>query len=773
MPDVHHPDVQHPEAVSLGEPFGEEHEALRQTVRRYVTEQLDPHHADWDRDGNIPDAVVTGLAELGLFGLSVPEADGGQGADQWSELVLWQELGRCLSASATEVLAAHALDGIGMLAAHGPDRDELAGAIAGSHLVAVAIDDVNQVTATSVKGEWRLTGFAPHVVAGMRAHTLLVVADTRDGAKVFAVPMDTDGVERSAVDTTSLRGADVAHVSLEDVRLDRGAVLTWLAQALATRREYAWLRAAIHVAQARVTTEEAFAYANQRTAFGKRLDQFQVQQHRLVELATAVEATHRLVQDVADKAVRGKAQAHEVARLDLAARHLVFDVAEESLQLHGGYGYSQEYRVQQAWRDASFARAAEGGDDARRDRLATLVIDLPTTPSPRVHDPLSRLPLYSPDALAAQAQARTRFQRIATNVDEWEAEEHFPRGLFGELGEAGILGMLTPPELGGSGPDPLKRMAVIEVSHELRSGGLAADIGAHADLALVYVNTNGTDEQRKQYVASGVAGESIGSLGITEPAAGSNVAGITTTATRTDGGWVLNGTKHFITDGAWADWMVVTAKTADLDDKPHRGISLFVVDLDRPGVTRKRMKMLGWRTSHTGEVHLEDVHVPDEALLGEENTGFYQIMVNFAWERLSMSWAAVSTAEALLRQAIAMSWGQYAGDRSLREHDAWRHRVAELAARIEVGRAITEHALRLYVGGGDPQEQNRVTAMAKLVTQRLCFDVADEVMATAGMDGQRRSTGWERHWRDARLGPIGGGTDEIMREILKKTYGMT
>ncbi|MFT5223718.1 MAG: acyl-CoA dehydrogenase [Glaciecola sp.] len=760
-----------PDAVRLGEPFTEEHQALRAMVAKVVATDLAPNATAWEIQGSFPGEVFTQLAALGLFGLSVPVTAGGQGADLWAELVLWQELGRTTSASVSQALATHALDGIGLLAEFGSTRSELAGAMAGTTLLAVAMEG-GEVKAEATSTGWVLTGAADMVVNGLRADVILLAADTLDGAKVFVLPGDAAGLTRTRVDTTGLRAADIATLHLEAVSVDGADLLSSVPEAVAHLRDALWLRAALLVGEAGVVVDEAFAYAKQREVFGKPLDTFQVQQHRLVNLATAVEATHRLVHDVADKVVRGRARPDEVARLDLVARHLIADVADEALQLHGGYGYSQEYRVQRSWRDASFVRAADGGDDARRDRLAALLVALPREPERRVNDPQTRLPLYDSDQLAAQDKARAHFRGIRPQVDDWELAEDYPRTVFEDFGRAGLLGMMTAPEFGGSGPDAMQRMAVVEISHEMGSGGLVADVGAHSDLAMVYVNKAGTDEQRETYVRPGVAGTSIGSLGITEPAAGSNVAGITTTATRTDNGWLLNGTKHFITDGAWADWMVVTAKTSVNVEKPHRGISLFIVDLAAAGITRQRMKMLGWRASHTGEVAFSDVHLAPGALLGEEGSGFYQIMANFAWERLTLAWSGANSAEVLLREAIEVASNKSLGGRSLLQHDGWRHRLAELSGRIDQGRALTEHALRLYVGQADPQQQNRVTAMAKLMTQTLLVDVADMLLGTSGMQGQRRDAVYERHWRDARLGPIGGGTDEIMREILKKTYGM-
>ncbi len=322
-------------------------------------------------------------------------------------------------------------------------------------------------------------------------------------------------------------------------------------------------------------------------------------------------------------------------------------------------------------------------------------------------------------------------------------------------------------------------MCWIEELARAGSGGLAADLGAHSQLAALYIDRQGTDEQKQRWLAPSISGEAVGALGITEPGAGSDVNGITTRARRDGGDWVLDGAKVFITNGAWCDHVVVAAKTDP--DAGHAGMTLFVVERDMPGFTSRRMKMLGWRTSHTGELHFDAVRVPDANRLGEEGRGFYAIMQNFAWERLMMSLGAVVAADVALQDAIALR----PGARGLRPPrravpgvapplrragDPHRHGPGADQPRAAADRARPE-ARRTAIAGR-AAEVLRATAMAKLVTQRLAFEVADECVQVHGGAGYLMEYRAQRHWRDARLGPIGGGTDDIMREIIAGTYGL-
>jgi acyl-CoA dehydrogenase len=296
---------------------------------------------------------------------------------------------------------------------------------------------------------------------------------------------------------------------------------------------------------------------------------------------------------------------------------------------------------------------------------------------------------------------------------------------------------------------------------------VAAALGAHKDLGPYYVYRFGTDDQRARWLMPAVAGTSIGALAVTEPDAGSDVAAITTRAARSRDGWILTGIKTFITNGPIADFCVVAAKTAP--DQGHRGISLFVVDAGIPGFTARRIDTVGWRTSHTGELVFDGCEVPAEALLGEENRGFHHIMDNFQWERMVMALAAVAAAERTLEAAMAYAGERRAFGRPIAKFQVWRHRFADMATEIEAARSLTYHALRKMVAGEDAA---REVSMAKWYATELDWKVADEALQVHGGYGYIMEFPVQRAWRDARLGPIGGGTTEIMKELIGRSYDL-
>ncbi len=354
-------------------------------------------------------------------------------------------------------------------------------------------------------------------------------------------------------------------------------------------------------------------------------------------------------------------------------------------------------------------------------------------------------------------------KEIVPHVDEWEEAREFPRELFARCGELGFLGLKYPEELGGQGGDYVHDAVwVEELARAGASGGVGAGLGAQTGIATPPIWKFGTPDQHERWLRPAIAGERIGALGITEPGAGSDVASIRTTASKVAGGYLVNGQKTFITNGVRADFLVCAVKTTP--EGGHHGISFLVMERDMPGyeVTGK-LEKLGWHSSDTGEISFTDVEVPDENLLGEENRGFYLIMANFGWERLAMALGAVGAMQRVFATTLDYAKERHAFGRPIGRFQAIRHKFAEIATKTEVSRALTYHALRTFVAGDDAIAD---VTKAKLYTQRTLVEIADECMQIHGGYGYMREYGIERALRDARLGPIGGGTDEVMKEIL-------
>ncbi|HVF20071.1 MAG TPA: acyl-CoA dehydrogenase family protein [Mycobacteriales bacterium] len=381
---------------------------------------------------------------------------------------------------------------------------------------------------------------------------------------------------------------------------------------------------------------------------------------------------------------------------------------------------------------------------------------------------------FDPDPSAAPFEPRHAVIRaevrdwVATHLapyaDEWEAAREFPRSVYRDAGAAGLLGWKYDERWGGRGPDPLADVVVAEELVRSGSGGVAAGLGATKDLAPYYVARFGTDEQRERWLRPAVTGDAVAGLAVTEPGAGSDVAAVTTSASRDGDGWRLRGTKVFCTNGSRADWLLVAARTVD-EPGPH-SLALFVVPTDAPGFTSTRIPTLGWRTSQTGLLHFDDVALPADAILGAEREGFVMIMKSFQWERLCLAVGSVSAAAANLAAARDLMTGtDDADDVPARA----RLRVVELAQQLASVRALTYAALVDHLAGREPLRQ---VSAAKWLACDLDVETALLRAEAAAPRGEAASARADRALRDARLGPIGGGAREVMAELVARTLGM-
>jgi acyl-CoA dehydrogenase len=358
-------------------------------------------------------------------------------------------------------------------------------------------------------------------------------------------------------------------------------------------------------------------------------------------------------------------------------------------------------------------------------------------------------------------------KELAANADEWEEAGEVPREAFQKMGSLGYLGMRYPEKYGG-GDDVLAEAILHESMGTARSGGIGADIGAHVAIAMPHILHYGTEEQKEKYLIPGIKGDWIGCLAITEPDAGSDVAAIKTRADKDGDNYIVNGSKTFITNGARCDFMVLAAKTDTT--KGYGGISMFVVDTTTPGfeVTRKLDK-LGWRASSTGELAFTDMVIPGDALLGEINRGFYQIMGMFAWERLTLSLGSVGGSQQAVDKALEYAKQRQAFGHPIANFQVIAHYFADMQTKIAAGRALTYHALKLYVDGGNPIKE---VSMAKLFCAQMSCEVINTCLQIYGGYGFMEEYDIARAYRDIRLMPIGGGTDEVMKEIISRMMGL-
>jgi citronellyl-CoA dehydrogenase len=367
-------------------------------------------------------------------------------------------------------------------------------------------------------------------------------------------------------------------------------------------------------------------------------------------------------------------------------------------------------------------------------------------------------------------------EEINPHVDEWEAAEIFPaHEVFKKMGQLGLLGLCKPEEYGGSGLDYSYSVAMAETLGHVHCGGVPMAIGVQTDMCTPALARHGSEELKRDFLAPAIAGDTVGCIGVSEPAAGSDVSGIKTTARKDGDDYVITGQKMWITNSLQADWMCMLVNTGE--GPVHRNKSLVMVPLrDGPGgqLTKgvevaQKIRKIGMHSSDTGLLYFDEVRVPQRYRIGAEGQGFIYQMQQFQEERL---WCASSTLESLTNCiAWTIEWAQerklFGG--ALADQQWVQFKLAELKTEVEALRALTYRACELYVGGQDVLE---LASMAKLKAGRLNREVPDTCLQFWGGMGFTLENKVSRMFRDGRLASIGGGADEVMLGILAKTMGI-
>ena len=354
-------------------------------------------------------------------------------------------------------------------------------------------------------------------------------------------------------------------------------------------------------------------------------------------------------------------------------------------------------------------------------------------------------------------------KEVVPHIDKWEKTGNIDRFIWRKFGDMGYFGLSYPEEYGGLNLDIFYMVIFLEELQKINSGGFAAAIWAHVYLAMTHVNAEGDARIKNKYLSASISGEKIGCLCITEPFGGSDVAGMRTTAIRKENSYVINGSKTFITNGVYSDYLIVAAKT-DTSSK-HAGMSIFIVDRDTPGISATKLDKLGWKASDTGEIAFDNVVVPSENLMGQEGKGFAYIMQHFALERLIMGINAHARAEYAVDYAIQYTSERRAFGKTLDSFQALRHKIAEMASQVEMCKEFNYSiAKRLNDGVYVVKE----ATMSKLISTKMADEVIYDALQLLGGYGYMEEYPMARLLRDSRLGPIGGGTSEILREIIAK-----
>jgi acyl-CoA dehydrogenase len=377
--------------------------------------------------------------------------------------------------------------------------------------------------------------------------------------------------------------------------------------------------------------------------------------------------------------------------------------------------------------------------------------------------------MFSEDHELFRSQCRRFIEsELAPHADEWEAAKDFPDAVFRKVGEVGFFGIRVPEQYGGAGGDHLMASVWIEECARAGSGGVVAGLNMHGLIILPALAQFASEDQKRRFLVPGVRGEKIGALGLTEPGVGSDLFNCASAAKRDGDHWVLNGAKMFITNGCRADFVLVLCKTDPAAG--HGGFSTLIVEKGMEGFDQgKRLEKLGWHASDTAELVFDNVRVPSANLLGQEGQGFYNAMANLEWERLMMALGSTAASQLVWDRTMEYVQTRQAFGRPIGRFQVNRHKMVDMATGIEAARQLNYHCLRLLAAGRPCLKE---VSMAKIFACEVTDRVATTCLQLHGGYGYMKEYKVERFFRDARLNTIGGGTSEIMKEIIGKLIGL-
>jgi len=354
-------------------------------------------------------------------------------------------------------------------------------------------------------------------------------------------------------------------------------------------------------------------------------------------------------------------------------------------------------------------------------------------------------------------------KEVVPHIDKWEAEGKIPREIWPKFGEMGYFGIKYPEAYGGMDLDLFYTVIFLEELQRINSGGFAAALWAHAYLAMTHLNAEGSEAIKEKYLSASIAGEMIGCLAISEPFGGSDVGAMRTLAVKDGDEYVINGSKTFITNGVYSDYLIVIAKM-NIEENP-KSMGVFLIDRDTPGVSASKLDKLGWRASDTGEIAFDNVRIPATNLMGDEGKGFYYVMQHFALERLIMGINAHARAEYAIEYTLQYMSERTAFGKTIDQYQALRHRIAEMHTEVEIVKTFNYQVAEHLDKGTYVVKE---ACMSKLQATKVADQVIYDCLQFLGGYGYMEEYPLARMFRDSRLGPIGGGTSEILKEVIAK-----
>jgi acyl-CoA dehydrogenase len=759
--------------------FTEEHQLFRHSLRSFLSREIAPHIDAWEAAGEIPKAIFQRFGELDYFGLNMPAEYGGMGLDFFFTVILLEEMQRLNSGGFIAAMGTHAYLAMPHLEAVGTTHLKekyLRPGIAGKMVGCLAItepnagSDVAAIRTKAVKNgnEWVINGSKTFITNGVNSEFLVVAAKTNpdagaNGISLFVMDRNSSGLSATKLNKLGWRCSDTGEIAFDNVRIaaenllgQENAGFVYIMQRFALERLIVAVGA---MAAADYALEVTLKYMSERSAFGRTINHFQELRHRIAQMAAEIESQRQFIYHICQRYQEGEYLVKEAAMAKLLATQLSDKVMTECLQFHGGYGFMEDYPLARMFRDSRLGPIGGGTSEIMKEIIAKAVIDDKNYGT----GPATSHYFQEDHHIFRQGLKAFLAKEVKPFVDAWEESQQVPKDLWPKFGEMGYLGLNFPEAYGGTDADFWYTVIFMEEVWKCHSGGFAIMPSVISYMSAPYIARHGSDTLKEKYLPKTISGEYVCAIGISEPGAGSDVANIRTKADRQGDHYIVNGAKTFITNGVYGDYIVTVVKTNS--DAGASGISLLVIDRNAPGVSARKLKKLGWHASDTAELNFDNVRVPVENLIGQEGQGFYYLMGGLQLERLVGAIGAVAAAEEALAYSMQYMSERQAFGRTINKFQVLRHRVAQLASEIECVKQFIYYCCRLH---NDGHYAVKESSMAKLLATELSDKVVYQCLQFFGGYGFMEEFKIARMFRDSRVGTIGAGTSEIMREIIAK-----
>lgn len=755
--------------------------ALLDMVRSFAERELAPHAAQWDKEAIFPVETFRKMGQLGLLGIPLPEEYGGGGGSVQDYIMAVEEISKA-DAGVGCAYSVHVSAVAMTLAAFGSDEQKaryLPRMASGEWIGAYALTEPGhgsdaghlQARATKEGAEWVLNGTKQWITNAGYAGMFLVFARTNPdepgpkGITCFIVDANTPGLEVGRVThKMGVRSSDTRDLVLNQVRVSESQILGGLGggftiamRALDSGRIGI---AAQAVGIATAALEAAKRFALERESFGQSIAKFQAIQWKFADGATKLQAARLLVQQAARLRNDGRPHTLAGSMAKLYASKTCREICNEAVQIHGGYGYTDEFPVERHYRDAKITEIYEGTSEIQK-----LVIWRNIQAMTDHYEKLADAYLNEEQRMARDMMSELAYGQFASRAMEIDHTEEVPWDNIQAMREAGVLGLPIDETYGGGGSDYVSFALMSEVFAET-CATTSVVMDAHISLAMKPIALFGTEEQKQTWLPRMSTGEWLGAFALTEPGSGSDAGSLRTTAVRDGDDYILNGGKVFITNGSFSKVVIVFAST-DLS-KGNKGISAFIVDSSTPGfVVGKKEEKMGIRASDTRALFFENMRIPAANRLGDEGQGFKIALATLDGGRIGIGAQAIGIAHGAFLKALRYTQQREQFKQKIADFQGVQFMLAEMATEIEAARLLVRYGAELKDAG---EKFNMVASMGKLLASEVASWAANRAVQLHGGYGFVREYEVERYMRDAKITELYEGTSEIQRLVIGSNY---